>query len=704
MKKIIPIFLAFTLIILQINTTKAFADTQSGDYNYTVSADSTAEITRYTGSDANVVIPSTIDGHKVTSIGYEAFFCCSSLSITIPTGVTNIGDMAFDSCGSLTKMTIPSGVTKIGVHAFEACDGLTTVTMPSSVTSIGNEAFAGCNSLTSITIPSGVTSIGNGAFQNCSKLAQIYVNTANTIYSSSSDGILYNKLKTTLVKYPEGKTASTFVIPSSVTSIGDDAFFCTSLVGITIPSSVTKIGNEAFDGCSNLSTIAIPSNVTSIGNGAFKYCTSFSSITIPSKVTTIGDDAFSGCSNLISITLPNSVTSIGSEAFQHCSNLTSIIIPSKVTKISDYMFDCCTNLSSITIPNSVTSIGDWAFDDCSSLSSIIIPRGVTSIGDWTFCSCGSLSSITIPSSVTKIGSNAFACCPSTLLIYYHNTAIGFTNPWNDFTTVAGNVITYYGNGSTSGTLPVDNNIYIKGAQAPILNNTGSIAKTGYTFAGWNTKADGSGTNYSAGSVISMTGTDLTLYAHWKAQTITTSISPVSGTFTKTSPSNLTAVITAPNKATNPVAGIYNGTTRLIYGTDQSIVSTTTGYTLTIYSSYLSKLTSNTPITIKFKDGSSLTYTVALGTTISPASGTFTKTAPANLTAVITAPNKANNPVTGVYNGTTRLVYGTDQSIVSTTTGYNLSIYSSYLSKLTSTSVITLKFKDGTSLKYTVYVK
>ncbi|MDP4179367.1 MAG: X2-like carbohydrate binding domain-containing protein, partial [Bacillota bacterium] len=82
-----------------------------------------------------------------------------------------------------------------------------------------------------------------------------------------------------------------------------------------------------------------------------------------------------------------------------------------------------------------------------------------------------------------------------------------------------------------------------------------------------------------------------------------------GTFTKSAPSNLTTVITAPYKAANPVTGVYNGATRLICGTDQVITPTATGYTLTLYKSYLSKLTSNAVISVKFKDGSSLNYTV-----------------------------------------------------------------------------------------------
>ncbi|MDP4178084.1 MAG: leucine-rich repeat protein, partial [Bacillota bacterium] len=545
MKKLVSIFLSLVLIILQIDVVTAFADTTSGDYKYSVSG-SNATITGYTGSGKNITIPNKIDGYTVTSIGKDAFYNCNSLTgITIPSSVTSIGDSAFIWCSSLTSITIPSSVTSIGSSAFARCYDLTGITIPSSVTSIGDGAFDMCGSLTSVTIPSSVTSIGNDAFWNCTKLITIDVNAQNAVYSSL-DGVLYNKLKTTLITYPNGKINSTFVIPSSVTSIGDYGF---------------------------------------------AYSFNLTSITIPSSVTSIGNDAFCNCNSLISITIPSSVTSIGEEAFCLCNSLTSI-----------------------TIPSNVTSIGEAAFENCSSLTSITIPSSVTSIGDYTFWKCSSLTSIIIPISVTSIGKDVFYDCPSNLVIYYHNTAIGFTNPWRGFKTVACNIVSYNGNGNTAGLVPVDNNIYTQGTKATILKNTGNLVRTGYTFAGWNTAANGSGTSYPAGSIVSMNGADITLYAQWIA--ISQSISPSSGTFIKTAPADLTAVITAPNKVANPIIGVYNGTTKLVAGANESVVPTSTGYTLTLYKSYLSKLTVNTPITIKFKDGSTLTYTVVLGATIS----------------------------------------------------------------------------------------
>ncbi len=227
----------------------------------------------------NVIIPAKFKGKCVTSIGNEAFRGCSKLtSITIPDGLTNIGEYAFYNCSKLTSITIPD-----------------------SVKSIGEMAFSGCRSLTSINV------------------------SENNANYKSIDGNLYSKDGETLILYAPGKTATTFIIPDSVASIGDGAFSgCSSLTSITIPDSVTSIGGGAFDGCSSLTSITIPDSVTSIGNCAFYGCISLTSVNIGGSVTSIGYGAFLGCSKLTSITIPDSVTSIGGSAFSYCTSLTSI--------------------------------------------------------------------------------------------------------------------------------------------------------------------------------------------------------------------------------------------------------------------------------------------------------------------------------------------------------------------------------------------
>ncbi len=136
----------------------------------------------------------------------------------------------------------------------------------------------------------GITSIGEGAFLECESLASVTVDSNNKNYSSA-DGVLYNKNKTQLIIYPVKKTAASFTIPNSVTSIDEAAFFsCESLTKVTIPGSVKSIGYGAF-ACTSLTSVAIPSSVTNIDELAFGGCLDLKSITINNKNTQIGDSA-----------------------------------------------------------------------------------------------------------------------------------------------------------------------------------------------------------------------------------------------------------------------------------------------------------------------------------------------------------------------------------------------------------------------------
>ena len=190
---------------------------------------------------------------SVSTIGEYAFVYCNGLTTaTIPSSVSTIGEYAFVYCNGLTTVTIPSSVTSIERYTFSQCSGLTTVTIPSSVTSIGANAFWLCSGLTTVTIPSSVNSIRQEAFVGCRGLITVDSNNPNY---SSLDGVLYDKSQTALIQCPTSKIGS-FMIPSSVTSIGTAAFnWCRELTTVTIPSSVISIGEYAFINCNGLTSI-----------------------------------------------------------------------------------------------------------------------------------------------------------------------------------------------------------------------------------------------------------------------------------------------------------------------------------------------------------------------------------------------------------------------------------------------------------------
>jgi len=390
----------------------------------------------------------------------------------------------YDIRESINTVVINSGVTTIGERAFELCKNVTTVTIPNGITKIGYLAIRGTK-ITSITIPTSVTYIGSGVFDGCDDLTAIDVDAANENYCSV-DGVLFNKEKTQLIQYPRSKTGTTYTIPNSVEWIGMDAFSgCDKLTSVTIPDGVEAIGFRVFLYCTGLTSITIPASVTSIGDNAFSGCTGLTSITIPASVTSIGDYAFSGCTGLTSfvclattppvcgtycfddvkknipVFVPKAALTdyTNNEAWSYFTNIQtfvaggtcganltwilgedgvltisgsgkmtnwgtgdavawasnrasikSVYLEAGVTSIGDLAFASCANVTSIAIPNNLTAIGLSAFSDCSALKSIQIPQGVTSIEDYTFYKCSSLTKITIPAGVATIGDYAFADC------------------------------------------------------------------------------------------------------------------------------------------------------------------------------------------------------------------------------------------------------------------------------------------------------
>ena len=251
---------------------------------------------------------------------------------------------------SVTSAVISDGVTSIGNCAFYYCSSLTSVTIPNSVTSIGNSAFSSCSSLTSVTIGNSVTSIGYDAFPT-NAVQEIHF--TDTMEEWCTKSFNPGSISSSYTLYINGEAVTNAVIPNSVTSIANYAFYgCTSVTSVEIPNSVTSIANYAFYGCTSVTSVEIPNSVTSIGYFAFEYCSNLTSIDIPNSVTNIGSETFLGCTYLENVIIGNgiAINGIPSKAFQNCSYLLNLTCKAEYPPlIESSVFEGCGRLSSINL-------------------------------------------------------------------------------------------------------------------------------------------------------------------------------------------------------------------------------------------------------------------------------------------------------------------------------------------------------------------
>ncbi|MBQ2914482.1 MAG: leucine-rich repeat domain-containing protein, partial [Clostridia bacterium] len=300
------------------------------------------------GDDAQIVVPATYNNKPVVAIGERAFYDCRYTTyVYLPDSITSIGDRAFTGCDKLKSIIIPQGVTTIGVHAFESCRELESITIPKDVTSIGDYAFFNCKKLTTVTfagnqvksigdsafaycdslenvvlpnglesvalnafsqcfmlktisIPASVTTIGPSAFAGNTALTDIVVDANNANYKSI-DGNLYSKDGTVLICYSAGKTATSFDIPQSVTTIAERAFASSQLKNITVGGNVTKVEGYVFAACESLTSVIFTAPLETLETSVFHNCQNLESVTLPSSLKTIGDYTFYNCNKLKSV-------------------------------------------------------------------------------------------------------------------------------------------------------------------------------------------------------------------------------------------------------------------------------------------------------------------------------------------------------------------------------------------------------------------
>ena len=299
MKKLLAALLALIICALASALAENVrSEYRQEQYTYTVLADGTAEIIRWEGFETDLVILQELGGVPVSSIGNGAFRDRSSLiSVTVPEGVTRIGDMAFAGCSisyitlpdsvteigdsaflmctDLMEMTLPENLERIGNEAFSRCIGLQGIIIPDSVTEIGDHAFSGCECLKSVTLPENLRVFGNNPFRGCTALEADRIS-ADSGNFRVTGGALFDRTGEILVWFPCGSSGTEYAVPEGTRAIGDCAFEgCCGLVSVILPASMEKIGDHAFYGCESLTEMEIPGSKSlcelRFSEGSFRF-------------------------------------------------------------------------------------------------------------------------------------------------------------------------------------------------------------------------------------------------------------------------------------------------------------------------------------------------------------------------------------------------------------------------------------------------
>ena len=328
--------------------------------------------------------------------------------VTLPSGVKCIEEGSFADCINLSSIVLPDKLTDIEELAFAGCRSLVSVQLPATLKNIGDEAFARTG-LRSVSIPEKVTFIGLRTFAYCNDMTSFSVAAANTAFSAQG-GVLFNKAKTTLVRFPAGKIAEDY----------------------TVPATVKRVGSSAFLACGNIRNVVVPKGVTSIGDDAFQT-SSLMKVTLPTGLKTIGEASFSSCTQLTELSIPEGVTDICYYAFYGCSRLEIIRLPASVKFIREEVFAQNPSLANITVAagNQVYSSQGGVLFNKAKTTLIQYPIGnarlfyrvpatVKTILSHAF-SGNTLAVVTVAKSVTDIRFEAFGCERTAKIACYKNS-------------------------------------------------------------------------------------------------------------------------------------------------------------------------------------------------------------------------------------------------------------------------------------------
>ena len=510
---------------LYYNWPEKTADAEYDDWDLTDRWAISLQGKYYTEPMDVVVDMPELDGIPLKLISSGAFYNNAMVtSLTVKNPIERIAYRAFCNASNLKNVTFYNkgeGIDFIDTLAFSDCRSLESIDLSnSSITEIPENAFSNCTSLKTVKLPSTVTKIADDAFANCKKLEEIQGLSNCKISEIGKDAFAgcYN--------------LKTFDISSAtITSLPDT--ICSNMYALTsihLPKTLTSIGTSALEGCKKLEEITGISDckLTSIGTSALEGCKKLEEITGISdcKLTSIGANAFASCSALKEVDLSkSSFTALPASAFAKDTALTSVKLPDSLTEIGEKAFVGCGAMEKIDLSNTkLTTIGKNAMAEMNNLMYINLPDTVKNVGQSAF-------DISVP-----LDSSDTAFMPTIISENVNPLDVGYTDnnisPWkrrqvifrdNAFT------VRFDGNGSDGTT-----------ANEPFFGYVGTkvtipackYKKKGYLFTGWNTKKDGSGTAYKAGTKT--TDTISVLYAQWKKAKFKVTLSFPGGTYTNRS--------------------------------------------------------------------------------------------------------------------------------------------------------------------------
>lgn len=398
--------------------------------------------------------------------------------LTLPEGLTSLGEYAFSGCAQMPGLTVPASLAEIPYQAFYGCAAIPELILPEGLTTIGDEAFGGCSGVKEIRIPASLQSASR-AFVDCDQAMDVYYYAETPrefdegffspkVYASKTADLhapnaiiadikgltpwaLFYRIiakDETLVHLEralETKNGLKFRIlsnkPSAYCEVAGPAEPATEPTSYVVPEYVLNT-DETSD------YFNVPYKVIRIGNDAFENDLNLVGITIPDNVYDIGQEAFNGCKNLPEINLPESITNIGERAFANCYALTYFVVPPQVTRLNAGVLQDCRGLYSIRMHDNIEELGkyslmdcrhlrafersenwrlkvidDYALKNCIELEVINIPEGVTKIGKEAMYYCQKLNTASLPKTLEELGENVFDDCEvlTTIKVYTEKT-------------------------------------------------------------------------------------------------------------------------------------------------------------------------------------------------------------------------------------------------------------------------------------------